>query len=388
MRPAFVCAALVTLPLLAVAGGSGEAVAADPITLVRALQKTQDEIAHGSTDAHLRQRQLVAEINQELGRVADSVWKDPRQVRAAVAFVLSGGGAGVLRKVAGGLAAGHPEEKLVQGALAYAEGRNGAAAETLGKLDVRSLDPSVAGHVALVQSELLAKSDPKRSIALLDDARLISPGTLVEEAALRREVAAVAAQSDFARFQALSSLYLRRFPNSVYAGSFRQQYADIVAGTDFAKQPQRLSMFADALTGMKPADQRDLSLLIARQGLIKTNLIIARQAAEAAIRLSKADSVEGTRARVYQAAILVISAQIDEVLSALDGLDREKLTPEERDLADAAFAVGREIKREPPQPDGRPPQAIVDETLGAFNGAERASAAVAKVDRMLAEVSR
>ena len=157
-------------------------------------------------------------------------WKDPRNARAAVVFVLSGGSARVLQKLMRSGASADINEKLIKGALAYGEGRHDEAAELLAGIDARALDPGMAGHVAYVQGELAARKEPAKALVHLDEARLLSPGTIVEEAALRRQIALLAAAGSADRYEALATQYLRRFPNSVYAGGFRQQFALAIAG--------------------------------------------------------------------------------------------------------------------------------------------------------------
>ena len=70
------------------------------------------------------------------------------------------------------------DEKLLKGALAYGEGRHRRSrASCSDGIEARTLDPSMAGHVAYVQGELAAKKEPAKALAHLDDARLLSPGT-------------------------------------------------------------------------------------------------------------------------------------------------------------------------------------------------------------------
>ena len=55
-----------------------------------------------------------------------------------------------------------------------------------------ALDARLAGEVAFARSVLETKRDAKTAVDLLDWARLLAPGGLVEEAALRREIALLA----------------------------------------------------------------------------------------------------------------------------------------------------------------------------------------------------
>jgi chemotaxis protein MotC len=373
---------------VAVAPARGGEAAREPFEVVRSLQLSQDAIAHGDTSSHLSQRDQLAQIGERLAQADAKAWADPRNVRALITFALSGGNASLLQSLISRIPAGAIDEKLVQGALAYAQGRNAAAAELLAKVDARTLASGVAGHVALVQSELVAKTDPTKALALLDDARLLSPGTLIEEAALRRQAAIVAARGEFDSFLALSANYLRRFPNSVYAVIFRDQFATLVAEHDFAAHPHQLAKFEAALDALSPVDRRNINLAVAREGLIKGKLTIARFAADNAMRISEADSVEDGRAKIYQAAALIVSDEGEKASASLRAIERGKLSQEDVELAEAAGAVVAEIQRLPAEPAGAPPPGAADDTAARFSVVGRAREALARTDQLLAEARR
>src|SRR5262245_9099415 len=143
--------------MIACALGGGTALGQDEaFELVRALQSLQDQVVRGNTRAHAAQRALLGRIAEQFDSLSSEKWKDSKNARAAVIFVLSGGTARALQKlVRNGVAAGI-DEKLVKGALAYGEGRHEEAAELLLQLDARTLDPGVAGHVAYVRAELVS----------------------------------------------------------------------------------------------------------------------------------------------------------------------------------------------------------------------------------------
>ena len=124
-----------------------------PFELVRSLRTIQDRIAHGDAAAHESQGQLMAEIAARLARVDAAAWNDPRNARAAVIYVLSGGDPAVLKRLHGAGALPGIEENLVKGVLAYSEGRSAEADLLLG-IDTRGLDPTIGGHIALVQASI------------------------------------------------------------------------------------------------------------------------------------------------------------------------------------------------------------------------------------------
>ena len=163
--------------------------------------------------------------------------------------------------------------------MAYGEGRHEEAAELLGGIEARKLDPGMAGHVAYVQGELAAKKEPVKALAYLDDARLLSPGTIVEEAALRRQIALLAAAGKADRYELLATQYLRRFPSSVYAGGFRQQFAAAIAVHTNAGEPGRLARLESMLGGVEQADRREVYLTIAKEAIAKGKVEMAKFAA-------------------------------------------------------------------------------------------------------------
>ena len=270
-------------PLMALvavlASAHGQEAGRQPADLVRSLQTLQDEIAQGSAGTHLSQRVRLAQIAEQLALAKPEVWKEPRNARAAIAFVLSGGDPRILKKLSEGGMLSAIDAKLVQGVVAYGEGRSAEAADLLVQIAARSLEPSIAGHLALVQAELTAGKEPSKALAFFDEARLLSPGTLIEEAALRRQISLVAAAKDFDRFDMLAANYLRRFARSVYAASFRQQFAADVAARD-AGSAGRMAKLVGALEAVDAPDRRDIYLLIAREALIRGKFELARLAGD------------------------------------------------------------------------------------------------------------
>lgn len=157
----------------------------EPFELVRSLQSLQDQVVRGNARAHAAQRALLVRIAEQFDVLSAEGWRDPKNARAAVVFVLSGGSARALQKLMHSGVSTDINEKLINGTLAYGEGRHDAAVELLAGVEARALDPGMAGLVAYVQGELVAKKEPAKALVYFDDARLLSPGTIIEEAALR-----------------------------------------------------------------------------------------------------------------------------------------------------------------------------------------------------------
>lgn len=324
--------------------------AAGPVQMLRTLQLMQDQIATGSTEAHVAQRGLLAVLDESFMNFEPEVWRDSKNTRAAVALVLSGGKPQILRRILslGSAFVSRDETPLIEGALAYVEGREEEARRTLLPINPASLPVALGAQIALVQSALLVKTDLKKSDELLDFVRLQVPGTLLEEAALRRQVLVVSQIDESARFGALATQYLRRYRHSVYAGNFRQRLASVITRIDFGKDPSRFEIVVGMMAELEPEARRDLYLLAAQasieQGFTQSAVLMAGKALE----LVGDDKQSAARAKLYQASAMIVSPDtLETAVKELQGLDRSILAAGDLALLDAAMALADQIRKMP-----------------------------------------
>jgi chemotaxis protein MotC len=373
------------------AWGRGDEGSRMPFELVRSLRAIQDRIAHGDAAAQAGQSKLLAEIGLQLQRVDAAAWKEPRNARAAVIYVLSGGDPAVLKRLRDVGPLVGIEEILIDGTLAYSEGRS-TEAEPLLDIDTRPLDSNIAGHIALVQSVLALKKDVNKALAFLDEARLRSPGTLVEEAALRRQAFLVLAAGNRDRFEMLSSNYLRRFGDSIYAGSFRRQFAAEVVGEKYAIDSSRLKKLEAMLDDLDPAQRLELHLAIAEDGTVRGKVEAAKMAAEHAFRLAKDSNATKARAELYRGAALIATDEFERGVADLKSVDRSLLGPPDAELLDAAFSLAGQMRVWPETRDmigglqdleAKAAQAEQPIVLATSKSLAVAQRAISQVDQML-----
>lgn len=356
IRKATVAGALLALLGAAQADESG-APPREPYQLVRTLQTLQDEISRGNLQAHNAQPELLKRVGEEFLKADASVWNDPRNSRAVVTYLLSGGSP----QVVGTLRSRNVlrvDDAFLDGAIAYIEGRPDDARARLGGINARSLPATMGAEIALVQSALVAQSDAKAAIDRLDEARLLMPGTLVEEAALRREIFVAGQIDDFDKFEALALQYFRRFKNSIYAGNFRQRFALAVARFSFAQQAGRFPRLVAVLDHLDANSQRTLYLLIARTALVRGKVEMTDVAAERLLALTEEGSSDRERARLYRAAGRVVTAAHTEALLDLEKIEVARLPERDVELLTAARMLGRSVRKPlpeasaPPEPSG------------------------------------
>ena len=327
------------------AGGARcEEKAEPPFELVRSLRSTQDRIAHGDMSAFKGYRVELSQLADQFAQAGDETWKDPRNVRAAVALVLSGGDPRVLQPLVNQISG--QEQVLARAALAYGQNRNSEALELLANVDARTLDPTIAGHIALVHAELMSKKDYAKTLVLLDDARLLAPGTMIEEAALRRQAALAVEQADPGRFESATTQYFRRFANSVHEINFRRQFAADVATRGMADGPEHRIRLETTMEALPAGQRQEVYLSIAWEGLKGGSVDLVRWAAANATKLAAEDSPQRLRSQLCEAAALIATDELDRGLELLKHLPAEKLNPEEAALLSAALRVAKQIRQE------------------------------------------
>jgi len=321
-----------------------------PVQLVRTLHLMQDQIAVGSTEAHLGQRGLLGILDDRFMSLPPETWHNSRNIRAAVSLVLSGGKPDILRKLLeqGSEVVSEIDRPLIEGALAYVEGREEAAQNALAALDPRALAPTLGAQLALVQSALLVRKNAAKSDELLDFVRLQAPGTLLEEAALRRQVFVASQTNNIEKFRSLATDYLRRYRHSIYAGNFRQRLASALTRIDFGKESARFDGIVVMMSELEPDARLELYLLAARASIEQGLTLSARMMADKAQELVGGDKASAARAKLYRAASAITSPEgIDGAVAELRGLDRSILAASDVSLLDSALAMAGQIRTMP-----------------------------------------
>jgi chemotaxis protein MotC len=242
--------------------------------------------------------------------------------------------------------------RLALGVYNYGRGRLPDARTALGPVDPLRERAEVGSYLALVKGSLLATEDPAAALRLLDTARLLGTGTLVEEAALRRSVALAATLGERRRFLLAAGQYIRRFLRSPYAS----QFADaLVAGAVTLHDGLDLDALAAVTAGLTPEQERVVYLRIARRAAID-NLAVLSAFASVKAGAEDAEGAADPRAALYAALPDVAAPDAAETLKRLEAIDPGGLTPGDRALLDAAKTVAGETLAAPaPRPAATPP---------------------------------
>lgn len=346
--PGLVAAALCLPSTWAVASGEALPTLA-PYQMVRSLQVLQERIADGDHAALPMQKKMIELIDRRLGGATAAEFVDRRNVVALMIYGMSGGSPRTLETVASRLELAGHDKVLADGLIAYYRSETGRAATILASLDPMAEDSELGAFLALIKGNIQAVDDPKDALVLLDQARLLAPGSLVEEAALRRSIALAASTGDTARFLKASEQYVRRFLRSPYASHFADGFINGVV-----EMQDKLDMGeVDTIIAAMNDEQRTaIYLRIARKGAILGHGQLAAFAAEKAggTQVQGPEAKPDPRAELYDALGSVASASIDDVAKRLAAIDRSVLSPRDIRLLDAATEVVSGVLAPPIKP--------------------------------------
>ena len=314
-----------------------------PYELVRSLQAVQDGIAKGDAAAHSGHLALIRQVGEKFLAADPAVWSNPQNGQAIVVYLLSGGTPQLVRKLPRDRL--NVDERLFNGALAYVEGRQDEARELLKDVKLREIPVSMSGQIALVQGALLSTSDASVAIERLDDARLLLPGTLVEEAALRREIVLVGQAEDFDKFEFLTLAYMRHYRNSVYAGDFWQRFSSILTRTSLALDERRFPRIVALLDQLDRASRLKFYLTISKVALVRGRIAVLRLAGERALPLSPDGSAERERSHLFRGAARALTDEYDGGLAELKAIEKSKLTEPDIALLNATIQLALDVRK-------------------------------------------
>lgn len=344
---------LLALAIMTVAPAAGGAAAApveiEPYLMVRSLQLVQDRIAVGDHAAMPMQRKLLELIDRRLRNASAAELMQPQNLNFLMVYAMSGGNPETLRLLTHRMHVAEHQGMLVSGILSYLNGATKAASLTLKDVEPMREPIEVGAFLALVRGSVIALEDPASALKLFDQARLLAPGTLVEEAALRRSVTLAATLGDARRFRRLSEQFVRSYLRSPYASQFADAF---VSGVLSLHARLDLSEVDEIIDMMAEEQRKVIYLRIARRAAIDGLVELSNDAS------GKADAVGGAQAEASDPRVLlytslteITTAPMEEMRERLGRIDRDRLSPSDRSLLDAVMAVNSAIARAPGGPE-------------------------------------
>ena len=267
-----------------------------PVKLVIGFARAQLSIARGDAGAFARQSELAMDVTRKLSEQPVDVWLDRLNRSALIKFVLSGGDPALLRKVASAISElEEPEKQLIEGTLSFASGNWVSTLHILNAVDHVALGAALGGHIALVKAIAAAPNRADEALDLSEQASMLSPGTIVEEAALRLAIELSIRLGDHSRFDAAVVRYLYRYPSSIYGHRIVPRIAAVLGALDYLAR-DGLKRALDAVTTVLPPERQAGFFTIAAESALRTGkFTTAEAAANRALKVAPAGSVGAHR---------------------------------------------------------------------------------------------
>lgn len=316
-----------------------------PFKMIRSLQYVQDSVVLGDHSAIEMQRFMLGAIDKRLRAADASVFRDPRNVDAALVYAMSGGNPDTLKYLADHDVDGNFDSRVTDALTQYLSGKGGLIVENLSKAAPEYRNARIGPYLFLILGNATSQQDPVAAMKYYDWARLTAPGTIIEEAALRRSVfLAVQANAPDKGFRYALN-YARRYLTSPYASQFADVFVELaVAHFDGAAQERILEVlgFMDALR------QREVYLRVARRAAIAGKPALAKLASERAEALGSDGATKPkVLANFYAELASVPSDDVFAAKASIAAIPDTELSPRDRALRDAAKAMADAVVRPP-----------------------------------------
>ncbi|MEI2297989.1 chemotaxis protein MotC [Ensifer sp. MJa1] len=341
---------LMTCCVLAAPLGAGAARAEDveelaPFKMIRSLQYVQDSVVLGDHSAIEMQRFMLGAIDKRLRSADASVFRDPRNVDAALVYAMSGGNPETLKYLSDHDVAGNFDSRITEALRQYLNGKGGLIVENLSDAAPEYRNARIGPYLYLILGNAMSQQDPVAAMKYYDWARLTAPGTIIEEAALRRSVFLAVQANDPDKGFHYALTYARRYLTSPYASQFADVFVELaVAHFDGAAQ-ERIS---EILGFMDAPRQREVYLRVARRAAIAGKQPLAKLASQRAEALG-ADGAAQPKvlAGFYAGLAAVPSNDVFAATASITAIPDTELSVRDRALRDAAKAVADAVVRPP-----------------------------------------
>jgi chemotaxis protein MotC len=319
--------------------------AAAPYLMIRSLQTIQDKVINGDVESVELQRYLLGEIDRRLRTIDMAVFDDPRNVDAALIFAMSGGNPETLDILAERDVEGNFDNRVTSILRRYLSGRGATALKQLKDVVPEYRNSRIGPYLELIGANALMEKETEAALKFFDWARMEAPGSIIEEAALRRSLGITSMKGDAKRALPYARRYARRFMNSPYASQFADIFVSLAIDHPAALPSDEIKA---VLSLIERKRQREIYLRLGRRAAINGNKLLADFASREARRLSGPDDTGPLAlAELYSGIVNIPSDGINQVLEKLAEIPDKSLSPKDRFLRDAARIVAEEVVKEP-----------------------------------------
>lgn len=319
-----------------------------PAKILRSLQFVQDSVVMGDHSARDMQKFLLATFDTTLRTSNMSIFSDVKNADAALIYIMSGGNPATLNYLVAKDVQGYFDSRVVNVLQKYLSGRGGMVDKIVADLIPEYRNNRMGPYLMLIAGNIAFPKDPAASLAFFDDARLSAPGTIIEEAALRRSIMATLQLKQPEKGLLYIRKYAVRFLHSPYASQFADLFVSFAIDNYGPVTNEDIGDIAELMDAERA---QEIYLRIARQASLQGRMELAKFAADKANALTDetGDTSREPLSKLYSGLTNVSGSDVVNASDALATIPADELSPRDLALRDAAKAVAEQIMR-PPSP--------------------------------------
>lgn len=353
-----------------------------PAKILRSLQFVQDSVVMGDHSARDMQKFLLSAFDTTLRTSDMSVFSDTKNADAALIYIMSGGNPATLNYLVAKDVQGYFDSRVVNVLQKYLSGRGGLVDKVVSDLIPEYRNNRLGPYLMLIAGNIAYTKDPAAALPFFDDARLSAPGTIIEEAALRRSIMATMQLKQPEKGMVYARKYAVRFLHSPYASQFADLFVSLAIDSFGPVTTKDIGEIAELMDAERA---QEIYLRIARQASLQGKMELAQFAAEKANGIAE-DTGDTTReplSKLYSG-LSDISGQ--DVLSAqekLASIPESELSPRDLALRNAAKTIAEQIM----QPPSLAAATTVSSSSGPATEGSRAPAPAGKTEEAASQAA-
>ncbi|MDQ1185056.1 chemotaxis protein MotC [Agrobacterium larrymoorei] len=342
MRATHIAGLLMGVSWLLVAGQSQAQSDLPPAKILRSLQFVQDSVVMGDHSARDMQKFLLGTFDTTLRTSDMSVFSDAKNADAALIYIMSGGNPATLNYLVAKDVQGYFDSRVVNVLQKYLSGRGGLVDKVVSDLIPEYRNNRLGPYLMLIAGNIAYTRDAAAALPFFDDARLSAPGTIIEEAALRRSIMATMQLKQPQKGMLYARKYAVRFLHSPYASQFADLFVSLAVDSFGPVTTKDIGEIAEL---MDPERAQEIYLRIARQASLQGKTELAQFAAEKANRIAE-DTGDTTReplSKLYSGLTDISGQDVLGAQKKLASIPEAELSPRDLALRDAANTIAKQI---------------------------------------------
>lgn len=346
MRATHIAGLLMGVSWLLAAGQAEAQSDLPPAKILRSLQFVQDSVVMGDHSARDMQKFLLSAFDTTLRTSDMSVFSDTKNADAALIYIMSGGNPATLNYLVAKDVQGYFDSRVVNVLQKYLSGRGGLVDKVVSDLIPEYRNNRLGPYLMLIAGNIAYTKDPAAALPFFDDARLSAPGTIIEEAALRRSIMATMQLKQPEKGMVYARKYAVRFLHSPYASQFADLFVSLAIDSFGPVTTKDIGEIAELMDAERA---QEIYLRIARQASLQGKMELAQFAAEKANGIAE-DTGDTTReplSKLYSGLSDISGQDVLAAQEKLASIPESELSPRDLALRNAAKTIAEQIMQPP-----------------------------------------